>query len=350
MGATVIFNQMHFIENKDLGYTKDRLLNIYLPRDSANRGNVNAFVTAMKQQSVTENVTLGGGMVIAGLTIGTTFAEDNGKKREIMSNFFPIDPQFLSVFKVQLLEGRNLSDSFATDRKEALLVNEAFVKMMGWQTGVGKEIEAWGHKGKVIGVVKNFYYRSLHNLVEPLVMVYKDVPTNIATVNISPQNLPLLKGIYKQYFPTIPMDYAFLDETVSKQYEKDRITMSLFNDFTLLAIFISCLGLYGLISLIAIHRTKEIGIRKVLGASIANLFIVLSKDFIKLVMIALLIAIPVSGFLMNNWLQSYAYHVSLSWWMFVTPAAIVLLVALMVISRQVVKTAVANPVDSLRME
>jgi putative ABC transport system permease protein len=350
MGATVIFNQMHFIENKDLGYTKDRLLNIYLPRDSANSGNVNAFVTAMKQHSVTENVTLGGGMVIAGLTIGTTFAEDNGKKREIMSNFFPIDPQFLSVFKVQLLEGRNLSDSFATDRKEALLVNEAFVKMMGWQSGVGKEIEAWGHKGKVIGVVKNFYYRSLHNLVEPLVMVYNDVPTNIATVRISSQNLSLLKGMYKQYFPTIPMDYAFLDETVSKQYEKDRITMSLFNDFTLLAIFISCLGLYGLISLIVIHRTKEIGIRKVLGASIANLLIVLSKDFIKLVMIALLIAIPVTGFLMNRWLQSYAYHVSLSWWMFVVPAAIILLVALMVISRQVVKTAVANPVDSLRME
>jgi putative ABC transport system permease protein len=156
--------------------------------------------------------------------------------------------------------------------------------------------------------------------------------------------------MYKQFFPTIPMDYAFLDETVSKQYEKDRITMSLFNNFTILAIFISCLGLYGLISLVAIHRTKEIGIRKVLGASMVNLLVMLSKDFMKLVMIALLFAIPVTGFLMNNWLQSYAYHVSLSWWMFVLPAAVVLLVALMVISRQVVKTAVANPVDSLRME
>ena len=349
MGATVIYRQMRYLEKRDLGFSKDQLMNIKLPRDSAYRGAVNAFLHALRQQPVIKGVTIGGGMVIDGLTIGNTFVEDQGKKREIMCNFFPVDPHFLSVFKVQLLEGRNLSDSFETDKKEALLINEAFVKMMGWKSGIGKEIDGWGHKGKVVGVVKNFYYRSLHNLVEPLVMVYNNVSTNITTVSVSPENLAIVKNIYKQYFPAMPIDYSFFDEIISRQYEKDRITMSLFNNFTLLAIFISCLGLYGLVSLITIHRTKEIGIRKVLGASLSNLLLVLSKDFVKLVIVALMIALPVAGLLMHKWLQSYAYHEPLSWWMFLIPAVIVLLVAVAVISRQVLKTAFSRPVESLRM-
>jgi len=350
MGATVIYKQMRFLEKKDLGYTKDQLMNIYLPRDSVHLGAVTAFVNALRQQSSIQEVTIGGGMVATGLTIGTTFVTDKGNRREIMCNYFPVDPHFLSVFKVRLLEGRNLSDRFETDKKEAFLVNEAFVKMMGWQSGIGKEIEGWGHKGKVVGVVKNFFYKSLHNLVEPLVMTYNDVPTNITTVNVSPQNMPIIKNIYKQYFPEIPIDYSLFDEIISRQYEKDRITMSLFNNFTILAIVISCLGLYGLVSLITIHRTKEIGIRKVFGASLSNLLLVLSMDFVKLVFLALIIALPVAGVLMHKWLQSYAYHEPLVWWMFLIPAGIVLLVAIAVISRQVLKTAFSNPVQSLRLE
>jgi putative ABC transport system permease protein len=349
LGATVIYNQMRFIERKDLGYTKDQLLNVQLPRDSVYSGAVTAFLNTLRHQPTIKDVTLGGGMVTDGLTIGSSFAEDtNGKRREIMCNLFPVDPHFMSVFKVQLLEGRNLSESIATDKKGAFLVNEAFVKMMGWQTAIGKEIDAWSHKGKVVGVVKNFYYRSLHNLVEPLIMIWNDAPTNIATISTSLQNLSLVKNTYKQFFPEIPIDYYFLDEKVSRQYEKDRVTMSLFNNFTILAIFISCLGLYGLVSLIVIHRTKEIGIRKVLGASLSNLLLVLSKDFVKLVFIALIIALPVAGLLMHKWLQSYAYHESLRWWMFLIPGVIVLLVAIGVIGRQVVKTALANPVKSLK--
>ena len=350
MGATVIYNQMRFIEKKDLGFTSGQLLNINLPRDTVHRNSVTAFVQSLRQQAVIKEVTIGGGMVIAGLTIGTTFAEDKGKKREVMCNYFPVDPYFLQVFKVKLLEGRNLSDSLETDKKGAFLVNESFVKMMGWQSGIGKEIEGWGHKGKVVGVVKDFYYRSLHNLVEPLVMVYNNVPINIATVSISPKNLPVLKNIYRQYFPAIPIDYSFFDEIVSRQYEKDRVTMWLFNNFTMLAIFISCLGLYGLVSLIAIHRTKEIGIRKVLGASLSDLLLVLSKDFIKLVLVALAIALPAAGILMHKWLQSYAYHAPLAWWMFLAPSVIVLLVAVAVISKQVLTTALANPAESLKIE
>jgi putative ABC transport system permease protein len=350
MGATVIYNQMQYLEKKDLGFDSEQLMNIYLPGDTAYKGTVTAFMQALRQQPVVKNVTIGGGMVTQGLTMGSTFAEAQGVKREVMCNYFPVDPHFLPVFKVKLLQGRNLTDSIATDRKEALLVNEAFIKMMGWQSGIGKEISGWGGTRKVVGVVKNFYYRSLHNLVEPLIMVYNEAPANITTVNVKPKDLPVIKNIYKQYFPTVPIEYSFFDEIIGGQYEKDRTTMVLFNNFTVLAIFISCLGLYGLVSLITLHRRKEIGIRRVLGASLPGLLLVLSKDFMKLVFVSLVIALPVAGIVMHKWLQSYAYHEQLAWWMFLIPAVLVLLVAMAVIGSQVRKTAIANPVESLRTE
>lgn len=349
-GTTVIYNQLHFIERKNLGFDKEELMNINLPRDSAYKGAVAAFVNGLRQRPEVKDVTVGGGMVVDGLTIGNLFAEDNGKKREVMCNYFPVDPHFLSVFKVELKEGRNLSDSFTTDKNEAFLVNEAFVKMMGWKSAIGKSMDGWGHKGKVIGVVKNFYYRSLHNVVEPLAMVYNTFPISITSVRMDPKYLSIIKDIYTHYFPTTPMDYSFFDEIVNKQYEKDRITMSLFNSFTLLAVLVSCLGLYGLVSLIAVQRTKEICIRKVLGASLSHLLAVLSKGFIKLICISLFIALPVAGYFMNKWLQSYAYHTPLAWWMFLIPAVLILVIAIAVVSKEIIKTAIANPVKSLRAE
>ena len=350
MGTTVIYNQLHFIEQKDLGFNRDQLLNIYLPRDSVYQKKVNAFQHALRRRPEIQDITIGGGMVQDGITIGTTLVETNGKKRELMCNYYAVDPHFLPVFQIKLAEGRNLSDSFGTDKTEAFLVNEAFVKMMGWKSGVGRYMEGFGLKGKIVGVVKNFYYRSLHNLVEPMVMVYKTTPISITTVKLKPGDLPLVKKIFKEHFPTIPMDYSFFDEIVNKQYEKDRITMSLFNDFTVLAIFVSCLGLYGLVALIAAQRTKEIGIRKVLGASLPQLVLLLTKDFMKLVFWALIISLPVAGILMNKWLSSYAYHVTLNWWMFLLPALSILLIALAVISKEIIKTALINPVKTLRTE
>ncbi|HTE13434.1 MAG TPA: FtsX-like permease family protein, partial [Chitinophagaceae bacterium] len=237
-----------------------------------------------------------------------------------------------------------------TDKKEGFLVNEAFVKTMGWKSGIGQPIEGFEHKGKIVGVVKNFYYKSLHNIVEPLVMVYNLNPISTTTVKIKPADLPLVKEIFKKNFPAIPIDYSFFDEIVNKQYQQDKITMSLFNDFTILAIFVSCLGLYGLVALIVVQRTKEISIRKVLGATLNQLLSLLTKDFVKLVFWALLIALPIAGFIMYKWLASYAYHIRLSWWMFLIPVLLILIITLVVISREIIRTALANPVKSLRTE
>lgn len=348
MGTTVIYNQMKFIEKKDLGFNKNQLLNINLPRDSVYLNTVKTFQHELRQRPEVQNLTIGNGMTDA--TMASTITNSEGKKRELMCIYYAIDEHFLPVFQIHLLEGRNLSDSFGTDKKEAFLVNEAFVKTMGWRSGTGKLIEGFGHKGKVVGVVKNFYYQSLHNMVEPVVMVWNIFPANTTTVRIKPADLPVVKTLYTKHFPAIPFDYSFFDEIVGKQYQQDKITMSLFNDFTMLAILVSCLGLYGLVALTAVQRTKEISIRKVLGASLKQLLLLLTKDFMKLVLWAMVIALPIAGFVMNKWLASYAYHIRLQWWMFSIPLFLVLIITLAVISREIIKTALTNPVIALRTE
>jgi len=351
VGTIVIYSQMKFIQEKDLGFNKDQVLAIYMPDDSASQGIVRAFQNALRQRPEVRGMTVSSRMT-EGLALSTTIAEtDDGKKRETLCNFYQIDPQYLPLFQIHLAEGRNLSDSLSTDKKEALLVNEAFVKMMGWKSGIGKQIEL-GQKARVVGVVKNFYYKSLHNIVEPLVMAYNNNSRyfNTPTIKINPQYLPIVRQLYKKYFPSLPFEYDFYDAIVAKRYEKDQVTMILFKNFTLFAIFVSCLGLYGLVTLIAVQRTKEMGIRKVLGATVNQLFILMSKDFIRLVFWALVIALPLSGFLMNKWLANYAYHISLNWSMFLIPTLLVPVIALFVISAEIIKAAWRNPVQSLRSE
>ncbi len=351
VGTIVIYSQMKFIQEKDLGFNKDQVLTINMPNDSASQGIVRAFQNALRQRPEVRGMTVSARMS-EGLALSTTMAEtDDGKKREMLCNFFQIDPQYLPFFQIHLLEGRNLSDSLSSDKKEALLVNEAFVKMMGWKSGIGKQIEL-GQKAHVVGVVKNFNYKSLHKIVEPLVMAYNNNPRyfNSPTIKINPEYLPIVRKLYKKYFPLLPFEYEFYDDIVAKRYEKDRVSMTLFKNFTLFAIFVSCLGLYGLVSLITVQRRKEIGIRKVLGATVNQLFALMTKDFIKLVIWALIIALPVAGFMMNKWLSSYAYHISLNWSMFVIPALLVFVVALVVISSEIIKAAWMNPVKSLRSE
>jgi putative ABC transport system permease protein len=348
MGTTVIYNQMKYVQQKDLGFNKDQLLNIFLPRDSAHMSSVKAFQNDLRNRPEIKGLTVGGSLVTE--TMSSTVTNFEGKRREFMCIYYPIDPQFLSVFQIPLAEGRNISDNFKTDKEEAFLVNEAFVKMMGWKTGVGKSLEGFFHKGKIVGVVKNFYFKSLHEVIEPVVMVYNTFPISTTTVKINPKDLPVMKTLFKKNLPELALDYTFFDEMVGKQYLKDRMTMSLFNSFTMLAILVSCLGLYGLVALIVVQRTKEIGIRKVLGATLKQLLSLMTKDFVKLVFWALVIALPIAGIVMNKWLGSYAYHIPLSWWMFLIPSLVILGINLVVISREIIKTALANPANSLRSE
>lgn len=351
-GTAVIFSQMQYVAHKDMGIDRTGVASIPLPvDDSLLQGRSKAFCEALKYVSSVHGLTIGSGLPNEGASMGsTTVWSDNGKKREMMSRYFMIDPSFLPLLHVSLLKGRNLSDSFSTDKTEAFIVNEAFVSMMGWKQPIGQSMEGSDHKGKVVGVVRNFFYSSLHHAIEPLVMVYTSPRPVAVLVKISPQALPRLKTVWKNHFPDRPFDYSFLDADFMGQYDKDKMMMFLFNAFSLLAIFISCLGLYGLVALITIQRTKEIGIRKVLGASLFQLVRLQSKDQVQLIGWAALIALPLAGIGGQRWLASYAWHAPLSVWMFVWPVTVILLLALAVTGLRITRTAQANPVESLRTD
>lgn len=349
-GTIVIYNQVKYIESKDTGYVKEQVTTIHISNDSLSQHSAASFINTLKEIPAIKGISAGSGIRSEALSMATTFAGPGDKKKEMMCNYYFIDKELLPLLQIRLKEGRNISDSLSTDKTEAFLVNEAFVEKMGWTSALGQSMEGFGHKGKVVGVVRNFYYKSLHNVVEPLIMVYNTNPIGAVIVKIQPKNLPLIAAAWKEHFPAEPFTYTFLDEAYKAQYDKDRLTMKLFTYFTILAILISCLGLYGLVSLMAIQRTKEIGIRKVLGASLQQLVTLLTSDFLKLITLASLIALPIAGIAMNQWLASYAYHISMTWWMFLIPVVLIILIALAVIGQQVVKAALTNPVHALRNE
>ena len=252
--------------------------------------------------------------------------------------------------KIRLLRGRDFSSKIPADSSMSAIVNEAFVKKMGWTNAIGKKVEGYNRKASVVGVVKNYNYKSLHNAVDPIIIGYNTFPPSCVSLKTDPQSIPAIAAAWKTYFPSLPFEYEFLDEAYAKQYEKDRVAQTLFSFFTLFAIIISAMGLFGLVSLMAVQRSKEVSVRKVLGASISQLLSLLSRSFVRLILLASVISIPVSWFTLNKWLSNYAFHVQLSWWMFVLPVVLVLLVSLLVISQQVIRAALANPITALRNE
>lgn len=350
-GTIAIFSQLRYLQKKDPGFNRDQVALIALPNDSIYKQRAEAFYQALRARPEVKGVTAGTGLQSDGIPMSNTIVTSgNGQRKETMCNYFFIDKDFLSVLKIPLAEGRNLSPDFGTDLKQGFLVNEAFVRKMGWKRAIDQPIEGFERKGKVVGVVRDFYYKSFHNFLEPLVMVYDTVGVLDFMVKINEKDMAGLKSTWTDFFPDQPFAYEFLDTRFNAFYRKDVLTMNLFNCFTFLAIIISCLGLYSLISLIAIQRTKEMGIRKVLGASLLHIIFILVRDFLKIILIAAFIGLPVAGYFVYRWLSSYAYHVQMAWWMFLLPLLLVLLISLLITGREVLRAAVVNPVDVLRAD
>ncbi|HXB44778.1 MAG TPA: FtsX-like permease family protein, partial [Puia sp.] len=268
-----------------------------------------------------------------------------------------VDYDYIPQFKMKMLAGRAFSRDFGTDTTEAMVVNEAAMKMFGYSSPeqiVGKKFDQWGRRGMVIGVVKDFHFRSLQEVIKPLSMRIEPNGCALVSVNVSAKNLPstisAIENKWKTLIPYRPFSYYFLDEFFDKQYRAEDRFGRLFLNFAILAIFISCLGLLGLASYSTMQRTKEIGVRKVMGASVANIVNLLSKDFLKLVIISFLIAAPLAWWFMDKWLRGFAYRINVSWWIFVAAGISALLIALLTVSFQAIKAAIANPVNSLRTE
>ena len=282
--------------------------------------------------------------------------EWEGKDPNLDINFThaAVGYDFVKTMNLQMAQGRDYSKDFATD-SVGYIINEAALKIIGFKDPVGKPLTFWQKKGTIIGVLKDFHFNSLHTKINPMVLrLGEEGGWGDALVRIAPgktkEALASLEKICKTLNPKFPFTYKFSDEEYQKLYASEQVVSQLANYFSFLGIFISCLGLLGLVMFTSEQRTKEFGIRKVLGARPVSLFSLLSKEFLLLVFIAMFIASPLAWLAMNKWLQNYEYRIDISWWMFIMAGIIAILIALLTVSFQAIKAALANPVKSLRTE
>jgi putative ABC transport system permease protein len=255
--------------------------------------------------------------------------------------------------QMKIVEGRDFSLDHPMDSTSSVIINETAAKKFGWKNPLGKQFE--GNPVKtVIGVVKDFNFFSLHSKIGPLIMSIQPDEFNYLVMRIKPDDISAtvnyVEKTWKEIVPGRPFDYSFLDQHFDDIYKSDQRTGDMFGFFSFLAIFIACLGLFGLAAYTAEQRTKEIGVRKVLGSSVSGIVLLLSKDFLKLVLIAGIIAVPVSYYAMNSWLQDFAYHAGIEPWTFIAAAILAFLIAFITISFQAIKAATSNPIKSLRYE
>jgi len=361
--ATLIVNsQLSYIQNKNLGFNKEQI--IVLPLQGKSVKMQSEFLkNEILQQSGIINATLSS-IIPGGVKWVRSFRWE-GKKAEDENTmgYISTDYDFIKTYQIRLNEGRDYSESSSTDALGGFIINEAAQKKLGWKSPIGKQIQTLMpqgtgielKQGTVIGSMKDFHFKSLHEKIEPLV-IYIGTPNDYAylSVRIRTDNVAgVLNSIekkWKTFSPDKPFEYFFLDEYWGKLYQKEQNMKNLFGWFSGLAIFIACLGLFGLAAFSAQNKTKEIGIRKVLGASVLGIVSMLSIDFTKWVIIANIIAWPVAYYFMNKWLEDFAYRIEISWWVFVLSGGIALMIALLTVSYQAIKAAIANPVDSLRYE
>lgn len=354
ISTIIIYNQMHYMRSQDLGFNKNQKLIIDTHGDSSK------LVFKQEIASLPGVISTSmAGSVPGGGNPGAYSQIENVKGDMQIANLdlYFVDFDYIPQYQMKMLAGRAFSRDFPTDTTQAMVVNEAAMKLFGYhdpQQIIGKKFDQWGRKGRIIGVVKDFHFRSLQEVIKPLSIRIEPDGCDLVSAYVKPQNLKAtiaaIGNDWKTLIPNRPFSYYFLDEFFDKQYKSEDRFGSLFLNFAILAIFISCLGLLGLASYSTAQRTKEIGIRKVIGASVANILKLLSIEFLKLVGISFLIAAPLSWYVMHKWLESFAYRTEIYWWVFAVALMLSLLVAFATISFQAIKAAIANPVKSLRSE
>lgn len=353
----IIFNQLNFIKNKKLGFEKDQIVSIRLP-DSPDEQYLTSFKNELTRYSHISDICVLQELPNAITNIGDARWEGMTGDENIDAYRTFVDYNYLRFFDIKLLHGRDFSREIITDPEESIILNKAAVDAIGWENPIGKKFGIWGDDCTVIGVVDNFHFFSLHLNIAPLaislITPQMNYRANYLSVKINPADIPgtlaYIEEKFKQFSPGYPFEYSFLDERIDNMYRSEKKLGQTFIYFTLIAIFIACLGLFGLASFTAERRTKEIGIRKVMGASVKNLILMLSGEFVKWVVISSVIAFPVSWYAMNKWLSNFAYRVHIGMGTFGLAMVISLLIAVFTVSYQSFKAAGANPVDSLRNE
>lgn len=349
MATLILYAQFDFMIKQDLGYNDKNIVEIATGR--MNRTETNTFKQEFLKNPTIESVAPRQG--------GTwnTLANVNGKK-EIIFAIDIVDEDYLPTLKIPMVQGRNFSKDFPSDSSQSILVNEAFVKEAGWKNPIGQTVDFFSRNRKfqVVGVVKDYHYNSLYETIKPqLFTCHPDMGTFAQlSIKIKPTNTPnslkFIEKTFKNLRPTQPYIYDFKDQSNQKQYEKEAKWKQIISFSAILIIFISCIGLFGLATLSAEKRTKEIGIRKVLGANALAIVSMLTKDFLKLVLASVVFAFPLAWWSANKFLESYPYRIAIDGWMFALVLVILVLITILTISYQALKSALANPVKSLRTE
>jgi putative ABC transport system permease protein len=366
IATIVVTSQTDFLQNTNLGYNRNNVIYIQI------EGELNPKYALFKERALklpgivmvdrSTEAPHGMGFVV---DEKDGFSESNTGddainwegKENVSVGFKPasVGYDFINIMDLQVIDGRSFSKSFATDSSDAFMVNEEAVKQMGMKDPIGKWVSAWNKKGHIIGVLKDYHVSSLREPIDPLLIDVKEYEYfGVIMVRLEPgktkEGLASIEQVCKEINPNYPFAFQFMDQEYNKLYRSEQVISKLTNAFAVLGIVISCLGLLGLAMFTAEQRTKEIGIRKVLGATIVSIVNLLSKDFIVLVSISFVVAAPVAGYFMNQWLQGFAYRIDLSWWIFAIAGTSALLIALITISIQAIQSAVASPVKSLRSE
>ncbi|MEO7991455.1 MAG: ABC transporter permease [Chryseolinea sp.] len=353
VGTTVIYNQLQFIRTHNLGFDKENLIYTSMTGELWNK--YQTFRSSLEQNSLTSEFAFVSDIPtnLTNATIGVEWEGKSPDAQPLFSNA-AIDENFIDVFNLTILSGRGFSKEFRADTSN-LILNERAVATMGMDvaTAVGKSVTFWQKKGVIVGVVKDFNFKPIQKPIEPLILrlnTWGGVAVVRAKAGQTETAIKAMEKIVKELNPEYPFSYNFVDQEIDNQYKAEQRLGSLFTVFAGLAIFISCLGLYGLSAFLAERRTKEIGVRKVLGASDFHVVYLLSKTFTKPILIATLFAIPLAWFGMNQWLEGFAYHIDIHWSIFLFAFLASLFVAWLTVSYESIKAAVANPAESLRSE
>jgi len=360
-GTLVIYGQLNFLRNADLGFDKNNIMVIDI-QDTTFRKKMTEFKEELKQNPSILASSMSLGVPGGQNSIQVMRVEKENKMQEYALNLIPCDYDFPELLKLKFISGRNFNRNMGTDKLEAVIINESTVNAMGWgKDAIGKKIhfgfELDGTGGrilKVIGVVKDFNFTSLHNKVEPLILFIPDFPCNTLSVRLkdgfSPATINFIRDKWSQFGANRPFDYYFLDKDYESKYQAEAKLGTVFATFAGLSIFIALMGLLGLSSFVAMQRSKEIGIRKVLGSSIGGILRMLYKESVVLVIVACVIAIPVSHYFLYNWLGNFAYHIEITWITYLLSVLASFTVAVVSISFHAIRAATSNPVNAIKYE
>jgi putative ABC transport system permease protein len=350
----IIYRQIQHVRNRDLGYNKQGLITMNI------RGNIkehfNAIKNDLQQTGFIENASLSSNTVLQlGSNTGDFNWEGKDPNKQVLITVEAVSPEYISTMGMKLKEGRDFKTDITSDSNN-IIINESFAKILGKKTVLGSTVTMGdNNRFTIVGVISDFVYNNMYGTAAPLVMYTDTSSVNYFTARFKPgvhltAALAVFEKTMKADNPGYLVEYKFVDESFDKYFTTEKLIGKLAGVFAMLAIIISCLGLFGLAAYTAERRTKEIGIRKVLGASVKGLAGLLSKDFLQLVTISCLIAFPLAWWMMNSWLNDYAYRVNISWWIFIAAGMLAIVIALITVSFQAVKVALTSPIKSLRTE